>query len=333
VKKIHAGDTKHGVNFTALREIKALRDAVHENVVRLADVFVRSGSVHLVFEHCDSDLEKVINDQHHSIVITEPHVKAYAQMMLRAVAFLHARWFVHRDIKPSNLLVRYDPVTHASVLKLSDFGLCRTYAEVPDVCFTPGAVTRWYRPPEMLLGADRYGAAVDMWSCGCIVAQLFLRTPLFAGDTELQQLDLIFQALGVPTEATWPGVTHLPGFELFRLAPGKDAPAGTLSRSLFSAASDAAFALITKLLSLDPMRRGSAQEALAHPFFTTGEPPTPPAGLPKPPMKDDGGGAKRAPPLPDGAEPAPRRRLAFDTATPDPIARNKFLEQLEAMSP
>lgn len=288
-------------------------------------MFVSHSSVHLVFDLMDSDLEKVIKDERS--VLTEPMVKAYSLSLLRAVSFLHSRWILHRDIKPSNLLISWDPVTRSSSLKLSDFGLCRPFAD-PDRRMTSQAVTRWYRPPELLMGADKYGAGVDLWSCGCVIAELFLRVPLFAGDTELDQLAKIFEALGTPTEATWPGVSSLPGFLQFTPS------VGTPMRAIFPAVSDAAIALISRLLSFRPQARGTAQQAIEHPFFTSGQPPCAPNELPRPPMK-----AKRveAPTTAaDTSEPrASRRRFQEDgehqTAAPDPVARNKFLEQLESL--
>lgn len=141
----------------------------------------------------------------------------------------------------------------------------------------------WARPPELLMGSRYYGAAVDMWSVGCIFAEMRLRELLFRGDydTDISTLQKIFHILGTPTEANWPGFTSLPEYAHLGIEP-RDAPD---PRKLFTSFKPDALDLLLQLLSMDPNQRLTALEALAHPFFTTDPSPTPPAQLPLPPSK------------------------------------------------
>ena len=134
------------------------------------------------------------------------------------------------------------------VLKIADFGLARDYG-MPNVAMTSQVVTRWYRPPELLFGAKYYTAAVDIWSAGCIFAELMLRTPYLPGDSDMGQLNTIFRALGTPTMEDWPGMTFLPDymkFPVYMKPPLKQ---------LFSAATDDALSLLQKMLIFDPSKR------------------------------------------------------------------------------
>jgi len=134
-------------------------------------------------------------------------------MMLRGVDACHQNYVLHRDLKPGNLLLSED-----GVVKLADFGLARTYGS-PGAKFSPQAFTRWYRPMELLLGAEEYGPASDMWSVGCIFAEMFLRVPLFAGDTDMHQVNRIVACMGTPTEAMWPGYKDLKVSMQFKSIP------------------------------------------------------------------------------------------------------------------
>eukprot|EP00058_Branchiostoma_floridae_P020885 XP_002606375.1 hypothetical protein BRAFLDRAFT_118518 [Branchiostoma floridae] len=170
VKKIKLGqraEAKDGINRTALREIKLLQELSHTNIIGLYDVFGHKSNISLVFDFMDTDMEVVIKDT--SIVMTGPHIKAYAIMTLEGLEYLHNNWILHRDLKPNNLLVNSQ-----GILKITDFGLAKTFGS-PNRVYTHQVVTRWYRAPELLYGARIYGTGVDMWAVGCILAELLLR--------------------------------------------------------------------------------------------------------------------------------------------------------------
>lgn len=148
---------------------------------------------------------------------------------------------------------------------MADFGLSRSFAGSFSENLTPTVVTRWYRPPELLFGAKNYSYGVDMWSIGCIFAELFLLNPYFPGDNDIDQLSTIFQAMGTPTLKQWPTMKNLPYYIEFTECKG------TPFRNVLTAASSDAIDLLEKLLVYDPSKRISAKDALNHPFFKNGD--------------------------------------------------------------
>uniref|UniRef100_A0A673LJP7 Cyclin-dependent kinase 7 n=1 Tax=Sinocyclocheilus rhinocerous TaxID=307959 RepID=A0A673LJP7_9TELE len=199
IKKIKVGhrtEAKDGINRTALREIKLLQELSHPNIIGLLDAFGHKSNISLVFDFMETDLEVIIKDT--SLVLTPANIKAYILMTLQGLEYMHNHWILHRDLKPNNLLLDEN-----GVLKLADFGLAKAFGS-PNRVYTHQVVTRWYRAPELLFGARMYGVGVDMWAVGCILAELLLRVPFLAGDSDLDQLTKIFEALGTPTEETWP---------------------------------------------------------------------------------------------------------------------------------
>lgn len=153
-------------------------------------------SLNMVLEFLSSNLEEVIKDQ--SLIFTNADIKSWMAMTFRGLEYCHRAFVLHRDLKPNNLLIGSD-----GQLKIADFGLAREFGD-PLAGMTSQVITRWYRPPELIMGARNYGTAVDIWSVGCIFAELMLRTPYLPGESDLQQLTTICKALGTPTERDWP---------------------------------------------------------------------------------------------------------------------------------
>ncbi|GLG96712.1 Cyclin-dependent kinase 5 homolog [Gryllus bimaculatus] len=271
VKKIKLGsraEAKDGINRTALREVKLLQELKHPNIINLMDVFGHKSNVSLVFDFMDTDLEVIIKDN--SIVLTPAHIKAYVLMTLQGLEYLHMNWILHRDLKPNNLLVNSN-----GILKIGDFGLAKFFGS-PNRIYTHQVVTRWYRSPELLFGARIYGTGVDMWAVGCILAELLLRVPFLPGESDLDQLTRIFQALGTPTELVWPGMEALPDYIQFKSFPG------TPFRHIFTAASDDLLELLENLLSLYPLKRCTCEKALRMAYFSNKPYPSPGSQLPLP---------------------------------------------------
>lgn len=213
-------------------------------------------SFFMVMEYADHDLSGLIKKK--LCTFTEPIIKDLIQQLLEGICYCHEHGVIHRDIKPSNLLLTSD-----GTLKIIDFGLAKKYA--PGALMTLTVITLWYRAPEILLGDLNYGFPVDMWSIGCILAELFLGKPVLQGKAEAQQLDTIIRSCGEITEATWPGVSKLPGYEAIiqnSVGGGK-----SVSDTLKGIVPPMAMDLILSLLALDPAKRPTARMALDHPWF------------------------------------------------------------------
>lgn len=216
-----------------------------------------------------SDLGEVLRAT--PVPLTEPQVKCYMWMLLKGLAHLESLGILHRDLKPANLLI-----SPAGVLKLGDFGLARVrHPSNGDI--TQQVSTRWYRAPEVLFGARRYGHQVDIWAAGCIFAELLDNAPLFPGDNDIDQLYRVLHAFGSPTEESWPGLSALPDYSKIQFP---DMPGRPL-KDLLKNATPAAISLLGKLLVLNPAGRISAREALEDPYFYSHPLPCPIPALPK----------------------------------------------------
>lgn len=176
--------------------------------------------------------------------------------MLRGLDFCHSRSVIHRDLKPQNLLI-----DRAGVLKLADFGLARAFC-IPIRTYTHEVVTLWYRAPEILLGQRQYGLPVDMWSVGCIFAEMVNRRPIWPGDSEIDELYRIFRTLGTPTPEVWPGVDKLPDYK----ATFPKWPSRSLAKAVPKLCPEG-LQLFTDMLRYAPNKRVSAKAALCHPYF------------------------------------------------------------------
>ncbi|ESQ34998.1 hypothetical protein EUTSA_v10007847mg [Eutrema salsugineum] len=273
IKKIRLGKQKEGVNITALREIKMLKELKHPHIILLIDAFPHKENLHLVFEFMETDLEGVIRDS--NIFLSPADIKSYLLMTLEGLAYCHERWVLHRDMKPNNLLIGPD-----GQLKLADFGLARIFGS-PGRKFTHQVFARWYRAPELLFGAKQYGAAVDVWAAGCIFAELLLRRPFLQGNSDIDQLSKIFAAFGTPKADQWPDMKNLPDYVEYQFVPAPSL------RSLFPAVSEDALDLLSKMFTYDPKARITVKQALEHRYFTSTPAPTHPIKLPKPVRKQE----------------------------------------------
>ncbi|KAG6831593.1 hypothetical protein H0H92_009066 [Tricholoma furcatifolium] len=262
LKRIRMESEKDGFPVTAMREIKLLQSLQHPNVVRLYEMVVATGSVYMVFEYMDHDLTGVLSQT--QFTFTAAHLKSLCHQMLAGLAYLHHKGVIHRDIKGSNILVN-----NRGELKLGDFGLARFYQKRRRADYTNRVITLWYRPPELLFGATVYGPEVDMWSAGCIMLELFTKKPVFQGNDEIHQLDVIYKIFGTPTSERWAGVMDLPWYELVK--PRETMP--NRFRELFQKwLSSAGLDLAEQLLSYNPSERATASQAMEAAYFTEEEP-------------------------------------------------------------
>lgn len=267
-----------GIPIAALREMQALRRLSHPNIVRLLEVVVvlkgevgASPGIYLVLDYMAHDLGGLLK---RGVCFQPPHIMCLAKQMLDGLHYLHTRRLLNRDLKPANMLV-----SSQGQLRLADFGLARWLTAQADEPLTLPVCTRWYRPPEVLLGSSAYGFPVDLWSAGCILAEMFLRRPLFQGgrdgcsdaDNDLDQYLCLTRLCGAPSAAAWPDSEALTGYKFVRPKPEAAHPrclVKTLTQRIEQSPGAAlGIDLIDKLLQLDPAQRLSADAALDHDFF------------------------------------------------------------------
>jgi cyclin-dependent kinase 7 len=202
----------------------------------------------------DSNLQLVIRDkqQPKEGPFSEDEIKKYMLMILKGLEFMHLNWYLHRDLSPSNVLI-----SSTGQIKIADFGFTKLFGD--DRAMTPEVVTLWYRSPELLFGAKYYGTAVDMWSVGCILAELLIKQAFLPGEeTDISQLATIFGALGTPTEEEWPGVTKLPNYIEFDKRPVSPAE----QMELFRGRNPDILDILGQCLRLCPLKRCNASQAL-----------------------------------------------------------------------
>ncbi|KAK9732758.1 hypothetical protein RND81_04G020000 [Saponaria officinalis] len=264
------------VKFMA-REILILRRLDHPNVVKLEGLVTSrmSCSLYLVFEYMEHDLAGLAASP--DIKFTEPQVKCYMHQLISGLEHCHDRGVLHRDIKGSNLLL-----DNGGILKIADFGLATVFDLNKKHPMTSRVVTLWYRAPELLLGATDYGVGIDLWSAGCILAELLAGRPIMPGRTEVEQLHKIYKLCGSPSDEYWKK-SKLPNATIFK-------PREPYKRSIRETFKDfppSALFLIDTLLAIDPAERLTATDALNSDFFNTEPLACDPSTLPKyPPSKE-----------------------------------------------
>ncbi|XPS99051.1 [Pyruvate dehydrogenase (acetyl-transferring)] kinase [Ascochyta lentis] len=274
LKKILMHNEKDGFPITALREIKLLKMLSHDNVLRLEEMAVerpraegrKRAILYMVTPYMDHDLSGLLDNP--DVKFQEAQIKCYMLQLFKGLRYLHDNHILHRDMKAANLLIN-----NRGRLQIADFGLARHYDEpVPQRGkgngearreYTTLVVTRWYRPPELLLQLRRYTPAIDMWGAGCVFGEMFKRKPILAGQSDLHQAQIIFELVGSPNDQTMPGWHELPGAEPIRqFAPSN----GTMAQR-FRELSPTGLSLIKDLMRLDWRRRINAIDAIDHPYF------------------------------------------------------------------
>lgn len=260
LKRVRLENERDGFPITAVREIKILRQLNHKNIVNLIEIVTDKtdvlefrkdrGSFYLVFEYMDHDLMGLLVSG--KVTFSENNIAHIMIQLLEGLRYCHRNNFLHRDIKCSNILVNND-----GQVKLADFGLARLYnSDDVERPYTNKVITLWYRPPELLLGEERYGKPVDVWSCGCILGELFTKEPMFRGATELAQLDKIFAVCGTDSSL----LREYPTYKPKKLYPRR-------LRTDYMKLPPLALDLLDQMLLLDPRKRISCEAALEHDWF------------------------------------------------------------------
>ncbi|XXQ30474.1 Cyclin-dependent kinase 2 like protein [Plasmodiophora brassicae] len=278
-----------GIPQDAYREIKILKEISrfpHENIVTLERVFMNphgaghSPGLSLVYDYAEHDLGEIIRHHRKTNTRMEPRmIKSIIWQLLKGVQFLHENWIMHRDLKPQNILVT-DSGDSPGTVKIADFGLARIFQDPLRSLVADGDVcTIWYRAPELLLGACHYTRAVDIWSIGCVFAELILTRAIFTGSevkkkhaVQADQIKKIFRILGKPDLEKWPDMKHLMFYGEVAGWPA-DEYQFCLPQVLKIDRNSSACDLLLHILEYDPKQRWTAEQALQHRYFT--EPPEP----------------------------------------------------------
>jgi len=285
-----------GISQSAVREMALCSELSHVNVIRLVEIILEDKCIFMVFEYAEHDLLQIIH--HHTQPTRHPippaTVKSIMFQLLNGCQYLHANWVLHRDLKPANIMV-----TSQGEVRIGDLGLARLFNKPLHSLFSGDkvVVTIWYRAPELLLGSRHYTPAIDMWAVGCIFAELLSLRPIFKGEEakmdskktvpfQRNQMQKIVEIMGLPTKDKWPHLVSMPEYsQLSTLSSQRggsslekwyystiNAHSGTSAPSTSNASLGAeGYKLLAGLLEYDPERRMTAQAALQHPFFNTGE--------------------------------------------------------------
>ncbi|KAJ9628644.1 serine/threonine protein kinase, CMGC, CDC2/CDK sub [Taxawa tesnikishii (nom. ined.)] len=288
LKKIIIHNEKDGFPITALREIKLLKMLSHVNILKLDEMAVerhkgdgkKRATLYMVTPYMDHDLSGMTTNP--DIRFHESMIKCYMLQLLEGLRYLHDSHILHRDMKAANILIN-----NRGILQIADFGLARHYEgmtpqpgrgngdAVRD--YTALVVTRWYRPPELLLSLRRYTPAIDMWGAGCVFAEMYERRPILEGKSDLSQAQIIFELVGSPNDQSMPGWQELPGCEGVNTWENQR---GNISKR-FAKMPPEGLSLLKELLRLDWRRRINAIDALQHPYFDTNPLPAQPENLPR----------------------------------------------------
>ncbi|EUC33907.1 hypothetical protein COCVIDRAFT_39982 [Bipolaris victoriae FI3] len=274
LKKILMHNEKDGFPITALREIKLLKMLSHDNVLKLEEMAVerpktegrKRAILYMVTPYMDHDLSGLLDNP--EVQFKPPQIKCYMLQLFKGLAYLHDNHILHRDMKAANLLIN-----NSGRLQIADFGLARHYDEpVPQRGrgngeakreYTSLVVTRWYRPPELLLQLRKYTPAIDMWGAGCVFGEMFKRKPILTGQSDIHQAQIIFELVGSPNDTSMPGWNELPGAEPVRAFPTSTGNIAQRFREL----SPLGLSLIKDLMRLDWRKRINAIDAIDHPYF------------------------------------------------------------------
>eukprot|EP00794_Sanderia_malayensis_P014079 gene14079-15548_t len=266
IKKISRAFDVPTIAKRTLRELKILKHFKHENIINIKEILKPPEDlnmfqdVYVVLDLMESDLHHII---HSKQSLSDEHVKYFLYQLLRGLKCIHSANVIHRDLKPSNLLVNHD-----CELKIGDFGMARSLFASPNEqkrFMTEYVATRWYRAPELMLSMHQFTHGIDMWSVGCIFAEMLTRRPLFPGANYLNQLQLILSVVGLPSANFLSEIASERVRKYIGKLPQKEA---VPFAKLFPNASPEAVDLLERMLKLDPRERCSAVDALAHSYLS-----------------------------------------------------------------
>ncbi|XP_065669050.1 serine/threonine-protein kinase ICK isoform X2 [Hydra vulgaris] len=241
-----------------LREVKSLRKLNHANLIKLKEVIRENDQLYFIFEYMKENLYQLMKNR--DKIFPESAIRNIMYQILQGLAFMHKTGFFHRDMKPENLLC-----SGPEIVKIADFGLVREIRSRPP--YTDYVSTRWYRAPEVLLRSTNYSSPIDIFACGCIMAELYTLRPLFPGSSEVDMIFKLCSVMGTPSKDDWPEGYQLANAMNFKF-PNMVA---TPLKQLIPNASKEGLQLLEDMLNWNPQKRPTAQQALRYPFFQVGQ--------------------------------------------------------------
>lgn len=254
IKKLYRHND--GLQITTIREIKYLRTTHHENIINLLEINVHEDDVYLVFPYFRFDLMKYLSKN----IPNKKETIHIVKQIANGLNYLHEQGIIHRDLKPGNILLDFN-----LNVKIADFGMVRNTNQAG--IYSPGVVTLWYRAPEVILGAKNYNHKIDIWSLGCIAAEMLLGHPLFQGNTDIKMLESIIYICGPINQRTWPSVNSLPNFSVLNLP---QSPRNL--RKILNANCEEIVDFIDKIMILNPEQRPSTSDILKNEIFESYDP-------------------------------------------------------------
>jgi len=264
LKKMSLDKENEGVPSPVIREVALLKKLNHPNIISLRDVIHQPNQIILVLEYLDCNLKEYTEK---SQMITHEIVADIVFQLFNAIHYIHSENVIHRDIKPQNILVGTSPNTTVLKIKIADFGLAREVG-IATRALTPEVVTLWYRPPDVLCGHNDYSYDIDIWSTGCVIAELYLGQPLFMGKCNEETLEAIIELLGSPTKENWPLLAKVEGgFEKLRQGKKQGIYERKDLNQIWADMPKTVIDLISKCLVYECNLRISAEEALKHDYF------------------------------------------------------------------
>ena len=260
VKIILTKDSPEGIPSTTIREITNLKYCSHPNILSLINVYFYQDQIELVLDCCESDLRNFINKyQDIPKTYNKETIKKIIYQIIKGVSFMHSQAIVHRDLKPGNILIDVSSLE----VKIGDFGFSRKLS-IPTRRYTREVSTLWYRAPELLLGSPLYSFGIDIWGIGCILAELVMKEPLFEGNSEIEELKMMFNVFGTFNDRLFPGFEKVLNTNKFLVKKKGEGIVNHIKKRSKIDVGEECYDLLSKLLVVNQLKRISLNEALKH---------------------------------------------------------------------